>query len=140
MINKSFKNWLPSVLSLLLSGLLFAGCMSSEEKKTLETLQQLAAETPVYPGFSQIGSTDVIKNGRGTLALFYQSPANYSEVRAFYIKELTTRGWRVDEERTYGGNTVGITFRKGEYSIVVNYSSPRDQNWDYALNYRWRKP
>ena len=127
-------------LIVLLCGLFLVGCMSSEEKKTLETLQHLAAETPMYPGFSQVGSTHVIKNGRGTLALFYQSPASYGrEVKGFYIKELTARGWGVDEERTYGGNTLGITFLKGEYSIVVNYSSPRDQNWDYAINYSWKR-
>jgi hypothetical protein len=140
MMNKRFNNWLPVALSLLISSLLFAGCMDSEGEKTLNTLRQLAAQTPVYSGFSQISSTHVIKNGRGTLALFYQSPASYSEVRAFYIKELTAKGWRVDEERTYGGNTVGITFRKGEYSIVVYHSSPRDQSWDYAVDYRWERP
>jgi hypothetical protein len=140
MINKSINNWLPAALSLLISSILFAGCMTPEGKKTLTTLEQIAAETPVYPAFSQISSTHVIKKDGGTLALFYQSPASYSEVRAFYIKELTAKGWRVDEERTYGGNTVGITFRKGEYSIVVEYSSPRDQDWDYALSYRWRRP
>lgn len=132
MITKSFKNWLPSVLSLLLSSLLFVGCMTPEGKKTLEALRQLAAEIPVYPEFVQIDSTSASRPHRATLSFFYQAPTvSFSEVESFYIKEMTARGWRIVEEAPYSADTEGVQFRKGEYLIDVSHSSPRRQNWDY---------
>ena len=126
-------------LIVLLFGLSLIGCgMTPEEKKTLETLHQIAAETPVYPTFKQVNSNSVVKSQMATLDYYYQAPAfSYGEVKSFYIKELTARGWNKVKEETYGGNTEGITFRKGEYAITVFRSSPRDQDWDYALSYTW---
>jgi hypothetical protein len=138
-MNKSLSDRMPATLALLLSSLLIIGCMTTEEKKTLETLQQIATETPVYPKLSLIGSTNVVKRSHGSLSLFYQSPASYNlEVREYYIKELSARGWSKFEEDTYGANTEGMKFRKGEYTISVFHSSPRDQDWDYSIAYSWR--
>jgi hypothetical protein len=93
----------------------------------------------VYPGFSQINSNHVIKNGRGTLAFYYQSSANYDEVRVFYVKELTVKGWSKFEEDTYGSDQEGLSFRKGEYIISVYHDpTPSDSGWDFSIDYSWR--
>jgi hypothetical protein len=131
----------------LIFALLFMGCLSPEEKKArdkkLEQMRQMAAaEIPVHPSFSQIDSTfSGVRNERWCLHFFYQSPASYDyKIRDFYLKELAARGWTKFEERTAGGNTEVMSFRKGEYSIHVNNSNPKDQDWDYAIDYCWDKP
>ena len=56
------------------------------------------------------------------------------------MRELNARGWTKFDEEEAGGNTEVISFRKGEYIIHFNHSRPRDQDWDYAIDYCWEQP
>jgi hypothetical protein len=128
------------VVMLLLS-LLAAGCiLSTDDKKVLETLRQIAAKTSVYPSFSQIDSRYNAKSTSAVVSFYYRSAENYREVKNFYTKELTAKGWGTAEEDTYGGGTQGITFKKGEYTIDVFYDSAASQGWEYAISYSWERP
>jgi hypothetical protein len=123
-------------LVILLLGLLFISCTkipTSDENR----LRQTAAETPVHPSFSQVGSTISVKNRTAVLTFDYRSRVSYTEVKDFYTKELNAKGWSGPEEGTYGGGAVGITFRKGEYSVSVYYHEEEGHDWDYAVVYSW---
>jgi hypothetical protein len=111
--------------------------------KTLGNLHQIAAETPVYPDFKEFNSNSVIKEKHGSLSFYYDTPAysaGFGTVKEFYREALLSKGWRLVEEGTYGGNTVGVTFRKGEYSISLYYSEGGTEGWDYAISYGWDSP
>lgn len=123
----------------LLFGLVLVSCMDAEGRKTLTPLQQLASETPVYPKLNQTNSNHIVKQGRAVLAFYYHSTASYDEVRGFYIKELTAKGWSIGEERAYGSDQEGMSFQKGEYVISVYHDpTPSDSGWDFAIDYSWR--
>jgi hypothetical protein len=111
---------------------------NSGDRKNPDALRQIATETPVPLSFSQMSSTNNFKSTGATLSFYYRSAENYEEVKKFYTKELTVRGWSGPEEDTYGGGTQGIRFRKGEYSIAVFYDDVATQGWDYAITYGWR--
>lgn len=127
-------------LIVLLFGLSLIGCMTAEGKKTLDKLRQIAAETPVYPSLNQTNSNYVIKNSGGDLAFYYRSAANYDEVKSFYIKELTAKGWSDAKESTSAGGAKELEFRKGDYYISVFYSTHEREGWDYSINFGWDKP
>jgi hypothetical protein len=115
--------------------------MTVEDEKTLNELRRIAAETPVHSAFAQIDSNSISKRDMATLSIFYQSAASFNhEVRDFYIKELTARGWRMVEEIAYSAETEGVQFRKGAYLITVSHTSPRRQGWDYSVSYTWERP
>jgi hypothetical protein len=136
------KRELRRTLIVLLFGLSLVNCgMTADGEKMLKELHRIAAETPVYSAFTQIDSNSISKSHMATLSFFYQSAASFNyEVKDFYIKELTPRGWRIVEEIAYSADTEGVQFRKGEYLITVSHTSPRRRDWDYSISYTWERP
>ena len=126
----------------LLFGLTIIGCMGSEDKQRLEKLHQIAAETPVYPGFKEIGSHDGAHSANAVLSFYYRSTASYDEVKKFYTNDLPPKGWDGPQDRVNADGTVEIEFRKGEYSVSIFYdeSATDATDWNYAISYGWRIP
>lgn len=128
------------VLIILTFGLLFSCGVTPEAQKILVKLQKIANEIPVHPSFTQLRTSHVIKTTNGVFSIKYHSSASYrDDVRDFYIKELTARGWSKFEEDSYGSDQEGMNFRKGEYEIGVFYD-PTPNDWDYSIAYSWEKP
>ncbi|MDQ3819418.1 MAG: hypothetical protein M3362_17310 [Acidobacteriota bacterium] len=130
------------MLAVLLFGLSLISCTSPEERKTLEKLHQIAAETPVYLGFKEIGSHEGANSLNAVLSFYYRSTASYEEVKVFYTKELTAKGWTGPRGEPTGDGTIGINFRRDEYAIAIYYdrSAVQDDDWNYAISYSWRIP
>jgi hypothetical protein len=128
------------LISLLMSLLLTACVLEPAAQKKLETLQQIAAQTPVHPSFTEIGSNQSGKSISAVLSFYYQSSASYEEIKGFYTRTLNAKNWGMPKEDTWGGGVQGITFRKGEYSISIFYDSSAAQEWNYAISYGWNMP
>ena len=128
------------LLITLLSGLLFAGCLTNQdEAKKLGELQRIASEMPTYSGFRQIDSNQMMKSSVVDYGLFYQSAASYDEVKNYYVKELTVRGWSQPEAVMLDGEDKELTFKKGEYGIALEYDSTAKQRRNYAITYFWNR-
>ena len=145
-VRKRQRSWdLPAMLLVL--ALVSVGCGDQESKHQLNILRQLAAKTPVYHGFKQVHSYDNHKIGDAILVLFYNSPADYDDVRSFYSKALLADGWVVSpqEERRSGilhsDDRVELVFRKAEYQIAIQRGS-LDQNLsakNFGITYLWER-
>jgi hypothetical protein len=126
---------------ILLTVLLSANCFTNpEEAKKLDELRRIAADTPIYTDFRQIDSNYMMKSTVVDLGFFYQSTASFDEVKAFYVKGLSAKGWSSSEEQNLSDDNRELTFVKGPYSIVVEYDSASRQQWNYAITYAWERP
>jgi hypothetical protein len=129
------------LLIVVLASLLFAGCLTNpDESKKLDELHRIASEIPVHPSFKQIDSNYMMKSTVVDYGLFYQSAADYDDVKNFYVKELNARGWNSLHEVALDGENKELTFGKGEYGIAIEYDSAARQQWNYATTYFWKRP
>lgn len=120
-----------------------AGCIvSPEQQSKLQELRQLAAEMPKFPDFEQVDYSDIVKSRKTVVTYFYRSSASYDAVKSFYTNALLSKGWSsVQEEpltkwfKEDGSRRLG--FRKGEYTIYINYDAGLGSNWQYAVDYDW---
>ncbi len=110
-----------------------------ESQKRLTQLRQMAAETPLLPGFQKRRTSENSKRGRAMLTLTYTSPAKYEEVRDFYSKELVAKGWGPPVEKShsfvFGPETKSITFQSGEFLITIG----EGESSEFTFIYRWEK-
>ncbi len=134
--------WGIFALLLLTPMLLLALIKNPDDWKRVQTLHQIAADTPLYPGFKEIGSHEGANSQNAGISYYYRSTASYEEVKVFYTKELTAKGWSGPRGEPTGDSTIGINFRKGEYSIHIYYdgSAVRDDDWNYSIAYSWGMP
>jgi hypothetical protein len=106
-----------------------------------KTIRQMAAETPVFPGFKELQRSEAHKDTNALLTIFYESDANYVEVKSFYSKALSTVGWGAPMERGIGWheNHKEFEYRRDEYVISVEYigGDKGSSGWDYAVSYAW---
>jgi hypothetical protein len=106
-----------------------------------KTIRQMAVDTPVFPGFNEIHRTEADKDTNALLTVFYESDANYDEVKSFYTRALSTAGWGAPIERSvgWGENHKVFKFRRGEYLISVEYigGDKKPSGWDYSVNFAW---
>ena len=58
---------------------LLGACDDRESHEALVRLRQIAADMPLYPGFTEVRSYDNNKIGDAILAFYYRSPANYEK-------------------------------------------------------------
>ena len=75
-----------AVLIVLALSVSFAGCDDRESVQQLAKLRQIAADTPLYPGFNQIRLSDNNKIGDAILTIYYRSPASYDAVKDFILE------------------------------------------------------
>jgi len=132
------------VVILLLTPVVLLGVFGNRaDKQQVAALRQLAAETPLYPKFVQATSAEFDKLNYASLTITYTVPADnvaLDDVRSFYTRELTSRGWQAQETRDapvidLGGDREGhVTFRKGDYRITL---APGKNNAEYYVTYKW---
>ena len=116
---------------------------ANKDDAKLEDVRRLYAALPLYPGFKEVNSSYESKVTLVHLDKTFVSDAPYDQVKSFYIDKLSKAGWRRTGERKmkdwwrdFGGRE--LTFRKGEYSIVIEYSGERtDTDWTYAVSLDW---
>jgi hypothetical protein len=110
----------------------------------LSELQQIAAETPVYPDFAEVQpSRHSGKRENAGLTYFYRSPARYEDVKAYYIRLLLPKGWSNPREEEVPkwfvkDGSKALTFRRGEYSIEVEYDAASGAEVPYSVDFGWR--
>jgi hypothetical protein len=128
-------------LVLIMASLLCAnGCLGAGQRVKLQELGQLAANTPKFPDFEQVNYADIIKSDGAIVTYFYRSSASYEEVKNFYSKELTSRGWSGPHEESVAHwlTRIGsqISFRKAQYKINIVYDNTGSK-WRFAVDYVW---
>lgn len=125
--------------------LLLSFLKNPEDEKRLEQLRRIVDETPLPPKFKQTYSIESAKTGMADITVSYGVPAytvSYDEVKKFYARELSARGWTLDQDSQYkrldGGEVRYLVFRKGEYRISI--SNANAPPLDYTVSYSWEKP
>jgi hypothetical protein len=119
--------------------------LGGEDTKKLPELQRIAAETPVFPGCSEMGSRHMGKRENAGLTYFYSSSANYEEVKKFYISALVPKGWSYPTEQSVpkwfiDDGSKALTFRKGEYTIEVEYDAAKEARVPFSVDFGWEMP
>ena len=138
--NSSLTKWLLVLL------ILTTACDDEESKRELKILHQLAAETPLYPGFVQLRSSDFRKPGHVAIIRCYSARANDDDVRRFYSQLFESKGWALTAEHALGGfhplGSYRRSFRKGRYAIVLQHDKLDDPSGmcNYSLTYYWNPP
>lgn len=126
--------------------ILTAACEDEESRRQLEVLHQLAADTPHYPGFEQLRSSDYVNVGHATVVRCYSARADYGEVKDFYSQALESKGWTSVDEQPLGGfhpeGSFRLTFRKAAYAVVLQHDNLDDSSGkcNYSLAYYWNPP
>lgn len=122
------------------------GALLSRNEKGLGQLHLVVKETPVYPTFVQVKSSESSKLNAAFIDITYNVPAysvSFEEVKAFYTRELTSRGWQPQPYMhkpliDLGGDRDGhVTFSKGDCWITV---IPGATISTYSVHYRWENP
>jgi hypothetical protein len=111
----------------------------------LKELRELAAKTPIYPGFYEVWETSSSRNINAGLYKSYRSSASYDDVKRFYSEILLTKGWTILEERDLKSFLVThewkeLTFKKDDLSISIEYigRDSIDQQYNYSVSYSWK--
>ena len=111
----------------------------------LKELQQLAAETKVFPGFLEIASSSSSRAIDAGVYKSYRSSADFERVREFYRDTLNQNGWRLSQEKVrqspsgdYDGSE--LVFQKKDLQIVIEYTGNdlSSAQWNYSVNFVWR--
>ena len=116
--------------------------VSSEQQARIQELRRLAAETPKFPDFEQINYSDISKSENTVVAYFYRSSASYNEVKSFYTNALLSRGWTSNQEEPLmkwfnEDGSLRLGFKKGKYTIHLEYDSAPGAYWNFAVDYGW---
>jgi hypothetical protein len=120
------------------------GCyVSPEGRAKIKELQELASQTETFPGFEQVDYSD-ISNSEGTIvAYFYKSSAPYEQVKEFYTRTLSAKGWASGPEKPLSSWAVRtgtkLTFFKGQYRIDVEYTADSEEEYQYSVGYGWTR-
>jgi hypothetical protein len=117
--------------------------LPNRDDAKLRELQKLCAETPIYPTFFLSSTHESSRPKDAGVFMYYNSTAQFDDVREFYISALLVKGWRevsLQPTSRWLQNTgeKELTFIKGDLKIVVNFSGQRDQSWAYAVTFLWR--
>lgn len=118
-------------------------CSPNRDDAKLSEIRQLYSTLPVPPGLKERGSSFQSKADGALVETYFDSSSAYEEVKAFYLRELINRGWKMSSEspmkdwgRDFGGRR--LEFRRAEYSLVIQYAGERDDQWDYAVTLLWK--
>jgi hypothetical protein len=105
----------------------------------LKELQLMAAKMPLLPSFQERRRSENSKHGLATIIITYYSPASYEEVKDFYSKTVSAKGFGppVEESRTplFGSDQVKKTlvFGGGEFQIRIS----EEDSSEFSFIYHW---
>jgi len=121
------------------------GCyISPEGKAKIKELQDLAAQTEKPADFQQVDYSHISNSDVTIIAYFYKSAAPYEEVKEFYTRTLTAKGWTTTPEKALSSWTVRtgtkLTFLKGQYQIDIEYTGDSAEEYQYSVGYGWARP
>jgi hypothetical protein len=140
---KTFSSGLIYVICVGILLLTVSTCRNSGSESDvvkIEEISKLFADVPVHPGKSEIKSDKTMEGGKAAVIKTYKSDAPFEEIREYYVKRLSEKGWRLaaerelkDRGRIYGERIV--EFQKGRFVLSVQYAAERRETlgWDYAL-------
>ena len=126
---------------------LLASCKQFSPNKNdvkLKEVEKLYTNLPIYQGFRETWSGSVSKSMLASVGKHYKSDARYEDVKGFYVAKLIPEGWQLTKEiplkdwsEDRGGRQ--LTFRKEEYSVVIEYSGDKavDPDWNYGIDVGW---
>jgi hypothetical protein len=121
---------------------LLTGC-DGKSKRELAMLKQFANDTPLFPGFQRVRSTENNGPGRATLLVCYNSAMSMDrleDVKAFYSHSFAERGWSIfpEQDRTH---TIlypdDLAFRKGDYMVGLKRAQNRSPGCNYLMTFVW---
>ena len=116
----------------------------NKNEAKLKEIEAIYSQLPIYPDFQEVAHNFASKDSSAFTGKSYASRAKYAEVRSFYSDTLLASGWQLTNEsnlkdwwRDFGGRQ--LTFRKGQYSIVIEYRGDREPNpsWSYGIDVEW---
>lgn len=115
------------------------------QTEKLKQVQQLVDEIENFPDFEEVGGNTIAKTESVLISKYFNSKAPYELVKDFYSRQLTSRGWKLVEEKSlsrwatdYGAKH--LTFIKGEQYFSIQYEGNSNVGRDYALGYAWDSP
>lgn len=138
--SSSLTKWLLVFL------ILAAGCNDEESRRQLGVLHQIAADTPVYPGFVQLRNSDLHKTSHAAVIRCYSARADDADVKRFYSRVFASKGWTIAGEEQLQGlypeGSYQLTFRKGAYAVELGHTNrdPSNGECNYSLTYFWNPP
>ncbi|HBB88251.1 MAG TPA: hypothetical protein DC047_11605 [Blastocatellia bacterium] len=110
----------------------------------LKEIESMYSQLPIYPDFQEVAHNFSSKDVSVMTGKSYMSSAKYADIRSFYSDRLSASGWQLTNERNmkdwwrdFGGRQ--LTFRKGQYSIVIEYRGDKKPNpdWNYVIDFEW---
>lgn len=118
------------------------GCyISPEGKAKIKELQELAAQTEKFPDFEQVDYSHVSNEKTTIIAYFYKSVAPYEQVKDFYTRTLSAKGWISVPEKPLSSWMMPtgrkLTFFKGQYWIDIEYTEDTEAEYQYSVGYGW---
>jgi hypothetical protein len=111
----------------------------------MSELERLRSDFPVFPGTTKIPNDfRVAAPNTASLSLDFKSNTDFGGVESFYKERLKAEGWQLIKERQMSdwGRDLGkkeLLFRKGEYEIAIEKACSNNQDWDFAVNFSWKK-
>jgi len=109
-------------------------------------VERLRSNFPAYPDSTQIPDNfRVASPNIAFLGLKFNADASLEDVKRFYIGKLTLDGWQLvsDKKLSDWGRDMGghqLEFRKGEYQIAIERAGRNNDDWEYGVNFSWKKP
>ena len=109
----------------------------------LQAVLSILKTIHLYEGSSEVNTYASSKELFANAGKTYKCKVTYEELKNFYLKRLQTLGWTLFRERklTDWGQDEGgheLTFRKGDYSVVIEYAGEKaNARWDYGVTVRW---
>ena len=123
------------MLVLMLMGV---GCTGETERKQVDVLRKMAADTPVFPGFNKTSEQFVLKPGMVSYYNNYASNSGFSDVKAFYDKVLMERNWGPPQQITpsfFVSTANLVSYRRGDYVIVVGQDDTGKLNFNVVFGW-----
>lgn len=135
-----------SKLMLLLFALALVSCFSPAQDRTrINEVKQIWTTIPLYPGMIEVDSSSASGFDKAYISKGFKSPADYEDVKRFYVERLTKEGWQFSKERKLKAfwdglsGEIEVEFRRGDYDLTIDYA-PEDKKfgWNYGITISWR--
>lgn len=139
------KRWAKEIIIFAISGLAILAYAwnlketspNSDDAK-LREIQTLASLIPVFPGFNAAGSNTKSGYTAVDLTKYFNSTAEYKDVKEYYSRVLEQDGWTLALEDSFEtSESQSLTFQKGEFSISLSYTNSSSV-YNYALDFVWQ--
>lgn len=132
-------------VALLLTCGIAISCNQSVGQSRINEIKLVWSELPLYPGMIEANSSSASGFDKAYISKNFKSPADYEDVKRFYVEHLSKEGWQLSKERKlkafWGGPSgeIEVEFRRGEYDLTIDYA-PEDKNfgWNYGITISWR--